>query len=161
MRNPGGVMRRNRRGGRMRRQVDAVGAAGQRDIGARVDDHLGAAAERDGPLDQVAERAGGEILLADLDQVHAVASLRAMRASSGSTPPSDWRSVMWQRFVVALAGAGAAERAAVARTSRWKLMPSPHCGADDARPLEAGQVLRADLHAHPFGVEQLGVRHSR
>lgn len=57
--------------GRFSREVDAMSSAGEGDIDPRIHYHLRVPAQRDGASDQIAERPSGEILLADLNHLHA------------------------------------------------------------------------------------------
>ncbi len=58
------------------------------------------------------------------------------------------------RLVVAFAGTGAAEGAAVAHDFTLEVDAFAAFGADYARTFEAGEIFRRDLDADPFFVEE-------
>src|SRR5581483_1542913 len=62
-----------------------------------------------------------------------------------------------ERFVVPLAGARAAQSAAVAHHLSFEIDAFPALRAHHARRLVAGQILRPDPHPHPLGIEQFFV----
>src|SRR6266849_10472259 len=105
----------------MRREVDTVGAGGQSDVGPLIDEYLRLSRRRQGyhlarQGQQISSR---QILFPDLDALDALAdrrldSLHQRIEATHSLPVRDVVAEHLQWLVVPLAGAGAAQRLAVA-----------------------------------------------
>jgi hypothetical protein len=82
-------------------------------------------------------------------------ALRSMMERRASMPPAARRSVMWQRIIVAVPGAGPAEGAAVPEDLAAEVDALAAGGAEDARAFKAGQVLGKDADIDPLDGEEL------